>query len=131
MAKRLCKCGCGESLDGLDKRRQFLNDTHRKRVGRGSKPSLPTVPVSTEIADRLRREFDLLTVLDTYEAQTALGIAVQLDSGGIVGAAFVSLSKELDRRVDALRLKVPMPNDPVQRLRDEVEEKQAKHLRLA
>lgn len=132
MAKRLCKCGCGESLEGLDKRRQFLNDTHRKQVGRGIAPGAKseqlTGPVSTEIADRYRQEFSDLGVLNTGEAQIVLGMCVQLDAGDIRGSAYVSLSKEVDRRVDALRLRGDRPDSKVSQLRESVVEKQS-HLR--
>jgi hypothetical protein len=69
-------------------------------------------------------------VADSYEGRVALGIAAQLDRGTVVGAAYASLSKELDRRVDALRLKAERPGDPVRRISEALAEKRT-HLKLA
>src|SRR5689334_16079657 len=92
---------CDESLEGMHVARRFCSDAHRKEAKR--KPSAtPTRQGGTAIADRLRTQLEELGVLDTYEAQTTLGIAEQLDAKIVQGAAYVSLSKELDRRVDVL-----------------------------
>jgi hypothetical protein len=80
------------------------------------------------IAPVLRAEFERLGLLARYEARTALKLARQLDSGVIVGAAFTSQSKELDRRVEDLRRLAPQPDDATQRARGEVQERR---LRLA
>lgn len=73
---------------------------------------VPLRPTSTHVADALRVELDDLGVADTYEGVVALGIAEQLDAGSAVGTAYASLSRELDRRVDALRLKAVRKDDP-------------------
>jgi hypothetical protein len=83
----------------------------------------PRQPPSTQVADAITRELEQLALADTYEGTVAIGLAKQLDSGVIVGSAYVSLSKELDRRVDALRLRAPRPDDPAQVARAQVEEK--------
>lgn len=85
---------------------------------------------STEVADALGAELERIGLAGTYEGRVAMGIASQLDHGNVVGAAYASLSKELDRRVDALRLKAEMPDDPARVLRERVEGKRA-HLRSA
>jgi len=77
----------------------------------------------THAAAKLDAEFTQLGVADLYEAEVAVGIARQLDSGVIAGAAYVSLSKELDRRVDALRLRAEKPDDPARAVKDRLAEK--------
>lgn len=127
---RVCDLpGCRVSLEGLHPKRRFCSDAHRKESKR--KPATTATPqrkAGTVIADRLRVELEKLGVLDSYEAQTTLGIAEQLDAKIVQGAAYVSLSKELDRRVDALRLTAERPDSPVLVLQGRVAEKQS-HLR--
>ena len=127
---RVCDLpGCRESLEGMHAKRRFCSDAHRKESKR--KPAgraTPARKAGTVIADRLRVELEKLGVLDSYEAQTTLGIAEQLDAKIVQGAAYVSLSKELDRRVDALRLTAERPDSPVLLLQGRVAEKQS-HLR--
>lgn len=127
---RVCDlAGCRESLEGMHPSRRFCSDAHRKEAKR--KPAAKATPQrkgGTAIADRLRIELEKLSVLDSYEAQTTLGIAEQLDAKIVQGAAYVSLSKELDRRVDALRLTAEQPDSPVVQIQARVAEKQS-HLR--
>lgn len=127
---RVCDLpGCRESLEGMHVARRFCSDAHRKEAKR--KPAAKAAPqrkAGTAIADRLQAKFSELKVLETYEAQTALGIAEQLDAKIVQGAAYVSLSKELDRRVDALVLSAERPDSPVLLLQGRVAEKQS-HLR--
>lgn len=85
-------------------------------------------PACTEVADALGRELAALGLADHYEARIAVQLAGQLDDGSVRGAGFVSLSKELDRRVEALRLKAERPDDPTKRVHAAVEEKRA-HLK--
>lgn len=123
--QRVCDlAGCEVSLEGMHQSRRFCSDAHRKAAKRAPKTTVPTGRVSTEIADRYRQEFASLGVLDTGEAHVALGIAVQLDDKVVQGAAYVSLSKELDRRVDALRLKGVQKDDPLTTIQTRVEAKQ-------
>lgn len=130
---------CGNQYEAVRKNSRFCETKHRvayakaKQSGRpvpAEQPTAPAEPASTDVADRLERELRKLGVFDAYEAGVVLLMAQQLDSGRHSGAAFVSLSKEVDRRVDALRLKAERPDDPTRVIRDRVEEKQA-HLRLA
>lgn len=79
--------------------------------GPAAVPAAECAP-STEVADALGQELQRLGVAHLYEARIALRLAGQLDDGSQRGAGFVSMSKELDRRVDALRLKSPAPDDP-------------------
>lgn len=129
MAHRVCQFGpCRVSLDGAHPKRLFCTDVHRKaskRVGSGIGVPVFEGPVSTEVVDALGVELRQLGVADTYEGRVALGIAAQLDKGTVIGAAYASLSKELDRRVDALRLKAERPDDPVRLITGAVEEKRA------
>jgi hypothetical protein len=103
------------------------NGACRVAYKRGKRPPVEAPPVGDDedaIAPALREEFEELGVLKHYEARTALKLARQLDSGAIVGSAFTSLSKELDRRVDALRLKGDLPNDdPGQAIQERFQEK--------
>ncbi|MCW2522882.1 MAG: hypothetical protein JWO63_1217 [Frankiales bacterium] len=127
---RLCS-GCDGPLVGrADKR--FCSDACRKRERRRLRvvPTSPdtTTAASTEVADRLLAELEQLGVAGSYEAQVALRVARQLDTGGAIGAAFVSLSKELDRRVAVLRLSAERPDDPTRLIHDRIARKQA-HLR--
>ena len=123
--RRPCAAGCGAEVVGrADKR--WCSEVCRKRAGRAGPATvtqLPTSPPSTAVADALRRELVELGVAQTYEARTALGLAEQLDSGRLVGAGYVSLSRELDRRVDSLRLRAVRPDDPARLLREALEAK--------
>jgi hypothetical protein len=107
---------CGASLEGRSPAARFCGDTCRKAhsvaTKKAVKAAAPEPPVSTAVADALMAELQKLGVADTYEAAVAFGLATQLDAGSVRGAAYASLSKELDRRVDALRLKGVLPNDP-------------------
>jgi hypothetical protein len=102
-----------------------------KTAATGKVPkAAPQRSASTKVADALRRELEQLGVADLYEGAVAVGIAGQLDSGTVVGAAYASLSKELDRRVDALRMRADRPDDPAQAVVDRFEDKR-QSLRLA
>lgn len=123
---------CGTSYEPKTARSKFCSDNHRTDNGkykRAGKPvpaltrTQPAPPTSTDVADRLERELRELGVFDAYEAGVVLLMAAQLDSGRHSGAAFVSLSKEVDRRVDALRLKAERPDDPAVLIRERFEEK--------
>ncbi len=125
---RLCAAGCGTPVVGrADKR--YCSEVCSKRARRRAAVAqqLPAGPPSTRVADALTAELEGLGVADSYEGATALNLARQLDSGSIVGAAYVSLSKELDRRVAVLRLKAERPDDPVAALQRRLD---AKLLRL-
>jgi len=74
----------------------------------------------------LHVELEQLGVEATYEGRVALGIARQLDRGAVAGAAYASLSRELDRRVDALRLKAERSDDRVKVIRGRFAEKRSK-----
>lgn len=122
--KRECACGCGHPLVGrADK--QYATEACRKRLARrtaGPRPADATdAAESSGIADALRAELIELGVVSTFEAVTALRLAAQLDSGAYMGAQFVSLSKELDRRVEVLRLRGERPDDPVTAVRRQLE----------
>lgn len=85
----------------------------------------PAAPAVEAVGDALRVELEKLEVADSYEGQVALGIARQLDNGTVAGAAYASLSKELDRRVDALRLKAEKADDPTRVVKGRFAEKRA------
>ncbi len=126
---------CGKTYTPKRSDSKTCGPTCRSRKARGLPPTvgaktIPTGTVSTDIAGLLQTDLTKLGVFDSYEARTALGIALQLDEKVVQGAAYVSLSKELDRRVDALRLKAERPDDPTRVIRERIEEKQ-QHLRLA
>lgn len=124
---RLCACGCGSSVVGrADKRYASEACSKRARRATSTVTPFPSDPPSTAVADALGKELQALGVIDTYEASTALGLARQLDSGQLVGAGYVSLSKELDRRVDALRLRAERSDDPLRRIRDRLDERTAR-----
>ena len=94
-------------------------------------PAQSAIPLaSAKVSTALEHELAALGVDDTYEAAVALGLARQLDSGAIIGAAYVSLSKEIDRRIDMLRLRAELPHDPARDVRERLEAKRA-DLRLA
>lgn len=121
---RVCDCGCGESLEGLHHKRRFFADACRKASKR-KRPAAAEedLPPCTKVTDALDRELRKLGVADTYEGQVAMGLAAQLDDGSVRGAAYASLSKELDRRVDALRLKADVPDDPAREVAAAVADK--------
>lgn len=103
----------------------------KRPTAQPSTPSAPrasTAPVLDGVADRVTQELTRLGVVDHTEAGIVIGIAKQLDSNAIIGAAYVSLSKEFDRRLDALRLKAERVDDPARVVKDRLE---AKRLRLA
>lgn len=123
--KRPCAAGCGREVVGrADKR--WCSEVCRKRARRAQPATvthLPTMPPSTRVADALTRELTELGVVETYEASTALGLARQLDEGRVIGAGYVSLSKELDRRVERLRLTAEVPDDPARAIKDRLNAK--------
>lgn len=131
---------CGDEYEAKTARSRFCDVNCRTAFHKAEKAGVvqqlppspgagPTGPPDDElIAPALRAEFDELGVLGLYEARTALRLARQLDSGVIVGAPFTSLSKELDRRVDALRLKAVRPDDPAAAVKERLA---GKRLRLA
>lgn len=128
--ERQCDC-CGDPYEAKTKRSRFCSTNCRVAYSRGARPTAPATPgppVSTKVADALVQDLTTLGVVETYEAAIAIGMAKQLDSGTVQGSAYVSLSKEVDRRVDALRLKAEKPDDPVRLILGAVEEKQS-HLR--
>lgn len=130
MARRCCET-CGRSIEGKRPAARFCSDTCRKRVARSPGSAAAAViedQGATEVADALRLEIETLGVGAMYEARIALGIASQLDNGTVLGAAYASLSKELDRRVEALRMKVERPDDPAKAVKERLAEKR---LRLA
>jgi len=124
---------CGETYEAKTKQSRFHAPKCRVAMHEARKTGKP-VPAATaapaakpdrntDIADRLARELTELGVDGQYEAAVVVGLARQLDSGVVTGAAYVSLSKEVDRRVDALRLKAPKPDDPAVVIRERFEEK--------
>ena len=136
MAERSC-AHCGGDIRTTDRRARFCGPTcksaaHKARVkaaAAGAKPDgEPTKPPSDKVQGPLGRELIELGVADTYEGAVALGLAAQLDGGTVMGTAYVSLSKELDRRVEELRRRAPAKDDATSATRDAVAEKR---LRLA
>ena len=127
MAARLCVCGCGRYFEAATSRRKYFSSSCRARKSKGQLPSpaVPEVPASTDVGDALLVELQKLKVDDTYEGRVALGIARQLDRGTVQGAAYSSLSKELDRRVDQLRLKAEREDDPTKVVKGRLAEKRA------
>ncbi len=123
---RSCEA-CGGSLAGKRSSARFCDSACRMRARRssstGQQPAL-----SDKVQGPLGRELQQLGVADSYEGAIALGLAAQLDSGAVTGTAYVSLSKELDRRVEDLRRKAPRPDDRTVQAREAV---QARRLRLA
>lgn len=127
--QRTCQ-HCGKPFEAQRSTAKFCGSTCRARKHQGKPASAdnpPTAP-GTDVADALHAELHQLGLAQTYEAVVALKIARQLDNGTVTGAAVTSLSKELDRRVDALRLKAIRPDDPTVLITARLEEKQA-HLR--
>lgn len=130
---------CGDAYEAQTKRSKYCSTACRVAATRARQAEAaradaegtvvePAAPPSTKVADALRAELAKLEVDATYEGTIAIGIAKQLDGGHVVGSAYVSLSKELDRRVEALRLKAPRPADPAAQAKAAVQEKR---LRLA
>ncbi len=133
MAQRSC-AHCGGEIRTLDKRARYCGDSCRaaaayvrKKTGDAPAPTSGAAP-SDKVQGPLGRELQELGVADSYEGAIALGLAAQLDGGTVTGTAYVSLSKELDRRVEDLRRKAPRPDDRTVQAREAV---QARRLRLA
>lgn len=122
---------CGLAYEAKRATSRFCSPKHRTAWAKGRRPTSPIVPPPLvrdtlswpKVSESLARELAELGVLDTYEAAIALGTAKQLDSGVIVGAAYTSLSKELDRRVDALRLRGERLDDPARAIQARLEQK--------
>lgn len=72
--------------------------------------ALPERPARTVISDAVRVEIEQLGVGESYESALTLGIAGQLDREPVGGAAYAALSRELDRRVDLLRVRALAKN---------------------
>lgn len=133
---------CGEPYEAKRARSRFCGVNCRNAYGRrpaeqraaagppaGSiAAGLPLVARSTTIADRLQAELEKLGVGGRYEAGIVVGLAEQLDQRAVTGAAYVSLSKEVDRRVEALRMAAERPDDPAVAIQHRLEQKR---LRLA
>jgi hypothetical protein len=128
LVNRQCACGCGTFLTGRSDKK-YATGACSKRARRQSAAEAPasSLPPATDIADALRSELIDLGLVRTPEAMIALGLAAQLDGGRVIGSQFVSLSRELDRRVDALRLRGERPDDPAVLIQRRLE---AKQLRL-
>jgi ABC-type glutathione transport system ATPase component len=99
--------------------KKYATEACSKRARRRAVFEQPetVMPPSTTIADALREELVELGVVRKAEAAIALQLARQLDGGSVVGSQYVALSKELDRRVAALRLMGERPDDPVSAIR--------------
>jgi len=128
--QRTCQ-QCDKTFEAQRSTAKFCGSTCRANKHQGKSPASaahpPTAP-GTDVVDALHAELQKLGLASSYEAVVALKIARQLDNGTVTGAAVTSLSKELDRRVDALRLKAVLPDDPTVLITARLEEKQA-HLR--
>lgn len=115
---------CGTSFEAKRPSKRFCGRSSC-RAGKRSVVTAPAAPAVEAVGDALRVELEKLEVADSYEGQVALGIARQLDNGTVAGAAYASLSKELDRRVDALRLKAEKADDPTRVVKGRFAEKRA------
>jgi hypothetical protein len=111
---------CGVIYEAQRRTSRFHDPNCRVAWSRGARPPAREAEAeekprmdSTDVASRVERELAELRVADRYEAGIVVGIARQLDSGVVHGTAYVSLSKEVDRRMDALRLLAERPDDPV------------------
>jgi hypothetical protein len=135
MSERVCEHGpCGRPVVG---RKRYCSDSHRALASKARRQGVVVATADRRavveddqesIAEALRAELEELGVMDRYEARTTLRLARQLDSGVIVGAAYVSQSKELDRRVEELRRRAPKKDDATQMTRESVRDRK---LRLA
>lgn len=121
---------CGETYEAKRPTSKYCRDTCRKRSSRKPKPatessaqaakdSVVTPPVTPPLLELLAE----LGLAETYEGAITLGLAAQLDGGAIVGTQYVSLSKEVDRRVAELRKMAVVEHDPVAAAQAAVEEK--------
>lgn len=127
--ERACDA-CGDPYEAKTKRSRFCSVNCRVANARAKSHAVseppPAVPTrTTQASAKLDAELEKLGVADLYEAEIAVGIARQLDSGLIVGAQYVSLSKELDRRVDALRLRAVRHDDPAAAVKLRLVQKQS------
>ena len=125
---------CGDVYEAKTKRSRFCDVNCRKAYHRrpdavnepkpsaAQAPRSSTGPVLNGVHDRLTRKLTALGVIDDWQAGVVLGLAQQLDSGAIVGAQYVSLSKEIDRRVDKLELAAERPDDPVAKIEAQLTE---------
>jgi hypothetical protein len=112
-------------MEGRHPNAKYHSDGCRKAASRN--PGAPaSEPASTAVEDALAAELRQLGVYESYEGIVAINLAKQLDNGSVRGAAYASLSKELDRRVDALRLKAVRPDDRVKRIASAIEDKRSK-----
>lgn len=128
--QRACDC-CAKLYEAKRETSRFCHVNCRTAYSRGKRPptELPKPPDEApgrhRVANALRRELESLGVAESYEGEIALGLADQLGNGTITGTQYVSLSKELDRRVESLRMKAERPDDPAKALRDELAERRA------
>ena len=124
---RACET-CGASLEGRRPAARFCDASCRMRKRRHPEIAAAVAPVevSTAVADALIEELERLDMAASYEGRVAVGIARQLDNGTVVGAAYASLSKELDRRVETLRVKAERGDDPAKVVKGRLEEKRAR-----
>lgn len=125
---------CGEVYEAKRATSRFHHPRCRKAWATGKRPKdlavtppppSSTGPVLDGVVDRVTQELTALGVVNHTEAGIVIGIAKQLDSNTIIGTAYVSLSKEFDRRLDALRLKADRPDDPAAAVRERVAAKRA------
>jgi hypothetical protein len=126
--RRTCE-RCGTEFEAKTSRRRFCGSTCRARKAEGRPapgPKPKKAKPRTDVAEALLQELQKLRMANVYEGRVALGIARQLDTDTVVGAAYASLSRELDRRVEALRLKAERADDPAKVIKGRLEEKRAK-----
>jgi hypothetical protein len=45
---KTCRCGCGESVKGLRRSRQYVDDSHRQRHGRARRAAESVAPSEPE-----------------------------------------------------------------------------------
>lgn len=132
MPKRLCQCGCGQSLEGRPPKTRFFDEKHRKTgfkarhglLETGRAPSGPATIAALPEDGRLDRstvglvtaELEKYGRADTYLGGAALRLAERIDmSTAVMG--FAALVKELRATMDAALEGVAAVADPVDELK--------------
>jgi hypothetical protein len=124
---RTC-ASCGRPFEATSHRATYCGPTCRKRASRGA--------VVTDIAERrpgptkatglvlaVTAELEEAERLETAMGQTALALAVRLESGVDTGSAVAALTRELRATMEAATAGARAVGSPLQQMRDELAER--------
>lgn len=106
---------CRRPYEAVRANSRYCSDTCSKRARRGAGQTDTPAGVSVEQATRVAlAEYERV---DTWQGQTALALAKQLDEGHDTGAAKAQLAKQLAASMEVALSGVAVVDDPLDELR--------------